>query len=214
MTFFKRMFKKAPVNEPPAQVKAMFERIRQFLADEAAQNDMYPSDSTRAILAGVAVDQVPGGTGEFGRDSKNPIPVNGFIGELVYISQLRTSTGTQMLGHRLGSIDQVDAFELVSIDGAVWDLLYFDLYHPRKSRRLPNGYARQDSSFVFATNERVPNFPLGLREAVSLCTKGFLGVPLVAPELFDDARFGRFDRSVRHAEAVESLRLTRQKPAS
>jgi hypothetical protein len=35
--------------------------------------------------------------------------------------------------HRLGSLGGIDAYEVVSLDGEVWDILFLDLYHPRKS---------------------------------------------------------------------------------
>lgn len=213
MSFFKRVFSRKSPNEPPAEVTRVFDAIRVFLADEMAQNDMYPPEASRALLAGAAVDRLPNGSGEFGRHVSNPIPVNGFIGELLYISSLRTG-GAQMIGHRLGSIGHVDVFELMSVDGAFWDLLYFDLYHPRKSRDLPDGYVRQETFFIFATNENVPTFPQAFRDAISLCTKGFLGVPFVAPELFDDARFAGRVRPLEHAAAVARLRLAARKPVS
>ena len=207
MGFIKRISNMAKSNEPPAEVKAMFDRIRKFMIDETSQNDLYPPEVMRRILEGPAVDKVSSGSGEFGRDPNNPIPVNGFIGELVYISQLRTSGGVQMIGHRLGAVGQVDVFELMSIDGRSWDLLYFDLYHPRKSRSVPSGYRLVESSFYYATNKRVANFPRGFRGAMSECTESFLGIPLVAPDLFDDTRIDRFERPTLHLEALDNLRL-------
>jgi len=48
--------------------------------------------------------------------------------------------------HRLGSQlvagipGSVDAYEVVCLNGKHWDGLCLHMYHPRRSRRLPDGY--------------------------------------------------------------------------
>lgn len=91
----------------------------------------------RALLeAGPATDEIPGSSGEFGRDPRNPVPVNGPIGQALYPS-LTMNPGQFVFAHRLGSLGKVDVFETVTSDGSHWDLLYLSLYHPRKSRKAP-----------------------------------------------------------------------------
>jgi hypothetical protein len=213
MSFFKRMFGRAHDAEPPPGVKKVFEKIRRFMNDEAAQNELYPPEAARAIAAGAAVDQVSGASGAFGRDAGNPIPVNGSIGEVLYISSLQTTSGVQMVGHRLGASRNIDVFEVVALDGSVWDILYFDLYHPRKSKLSPPGYTLNQPKFIFATDERIPEFPAGMREAVSLFTKGFLGLPLVATELSNEAQLAQIKRPKDHVEALKRVHLDRPWPA-
>ncbi len=181
-------------DEPPPNVKAVFDKIRRLLDDEAAQNELYMPEMSRSITAGPDVDRVADGVGDFGRDLRNPIPVNCALGELIYISQLVTATGSRFLGHRLGSVSNVDVYEIVSLDRAQWGVLYFDLYHPRKSRLAPTGLRLNPYAWILATNYRLDDFPRGLRNAVSRCTREFIGLPFVSrrsltkrqPELFSD----------------------------
>ena len=87
-----------------------------------------------------AYDKDPNGTGPFGFTETNPIPVNGPIGQLAYLSRLETQSGQRTLLHRLGAIGTVDVFEAVSFNGAEWFILFVDLYHPRRSRLTPDGF--------------------------------------------------------------------------
>src|SRR3546814_6331822 len=65
-----------------------------------------------------AYDKDPNGSGPFGFTETNPIPVNGPIGQLAYLSRLETQSGQRILFHRLGAIDKVDVFEAVTFDGS------------------------------------------------------------------------------------------------
>src|SRR3546814_16452740 len=79
-----------------------------------------------------AYDKDPNGSGPFGFTETNPIPVNGPIGQLAYLSRLETQSGQRILFHRLGAIDKVDVFEAVTFDGSGWFIFFFDLYLPRQ----------------------------------------------------------------------------------
>ncbi len=99
-----------------------------------------------AMKQGGAVDTIPGAKGDFGHEITNPIPVNGTLGELTYLSRLLTSSGEKIFFHRLGSIDTIDIFETVSQSGDDWDVLFVDLYHTRKTRLAPKNYKFQKDS--------------------------------------------------------------------
>ena len=87
-----------------------------------------------------AYDQDPNGTGPFGYSETNPIPVNGSIGQLAYLSKLETERGERILFHRIGAVDTIDVFEAVTFSGSEWFILFVDLYHPRRSRLTPDGF--------------------------------------------------------------------------
>lgn len=192
-------------DEPPAEVKAVFDKVRRLLENEDDQNELYMPEMSRLIAAGSDVDRVPGGVGDFGRDSRNPIPVNGALEELLYISQLVSPAGSRFLGHRLGSISKIDVYEIVSLDRSQWDVLYLDLYHPRKSHVAPAGLRLNPGMWILATNYRLDDFPRGIRGAVSRSTREFIGLPLVSPTLFDEAAVGAFQRPVEHLGNVRRL---------
>src|SRR3546814_4050745 len=81
-----------------------------------------------------AYDKDPNGSGPFGFTETNPIPVNGPIGQLAYLSRLETQSVQRIIFHRLGAIDKVDVFEGVTFDGSGWFIFFVALYHQRRSR--------------------------------------------------------------------------------
>jgi hypothetical protein len=124
------------------------------------------------FISGIDCDELPSAIGEFGRAISNPIPVNGPIGEIKYLTRMRLH-GKPTMFHRLASAtfgnipDQaVDIYELCTFSGEHWDLLYFDMYHPRRSKKIPNNYTLSDFHPVFSkigigmgTTHRVKTFP-------------------------------------------------------
>ena len=127
------------------------------------------------------------GRGEFGRHPDNPIPVNGPIGEVLYLSHLRTRGALPLLFHRLGSLEgqfgNVDAYEVLPMEkGAQSERMFFSMYHPRKSRNAPKGYiidnSRDPGNEIYGVNWLVEDFPTALDSHIREWQKGSLGVPL------------------------------------
>ncbi|WP_327210799.1 hypothetical protein [Rhizobium leguminosarum] len=160
------------------------EKIRLFVTDDDFQNKLLPDAIRGRILSGPAVDVVPQGTGLFGKTASNPIPVNGPLGEITYLSRLRTSNGQRILAHRIKSVGTVDVYETVSFDGRTWDHLFFDPYHPRKSQLVPAEYSfvSRPSEFdlLTAVNFLVEDFPAGMPAAMRKCASEF-GAPAWMP---------------------------------
>jgi hypothetical protein len=180
----------------------IFERLHRFLNDEQAQNDQLPEQYRSSVEGGPNCDAVAGAVGEFGRHYRNPIPVNGPIGEILYLSNLIVNKGTPIMFHRIGSKDGVDAFEVVSFDGSVWDILFLHLYHPRKSRKAPIGYMiaqGQDRQDLFrGTNEFVDGFPHHIQDAVREVFQQWVGIPMPNPELRRVLETTSFNRPTNH----------------
>src|SRR3546814_4374177 len=65
-----------------------------------------------------AYDKDPNGSGPFGFTETNPIPVNGPIGQLAYLSRLDTQSGQRILFHRLRAIAKLHVFEAVTFHGS------------------------------------------------------------------------------------------------
>lgn len=117
-----------------------FALINRMIDDEKFQLEHLSPAIRQIIEAAPAYDKDPNGTGPFGFVETNPIPVNGPVGELSYLSKLETQSGQRILFHRLGAIGTVDVFEAVSFNGREWFILFVDLYHPRRSRLVPDGF--------------------------------------------------------------------------
>lgn len=158
----------------------MFSLFKNKIDDESTEEqradiENYPPEIKSKILNGLACDQLPNATGDFGTTATNPIPVNGVHGEMKYLNRLRSKNGTGFFFHRLGSFEQkgfennLDAYEIVSFDGLVWDVLYFEMYHPQRSKLLPKGYSFAEFSPVFSktiigsgVHELDATFPKGI----------------------------------------------------
>lgn len=127
-------------NKEEKALRDAFTHISRIIDDEKFQLEII-HPSMRAILeAAPAYDMDPEGTGPFGYTETNPIPVNGPIGQLAYLSRLETQSGQRLMFHRLGAIDTVDVFEAVTFDGSQWFVFFVDFYHPRRSRIAPEGF--------------------------------------------------------------------------
>ncbi len=191
-----------------SRVTLSIEQARDLLESDSSQNYLsLPKIVQRRIAAGGGFDILPGAAGEFGRNPENAIPVNGPLGELCYLSKLLTDSGCHVICHRLGAAAGGDVYEIVSLDGARWDLLYLDEYHTRKSRALPIGYssAETDQLFLFATNYCVLGFPVGIAEALLECSQRLFGLSLVSLALPDDDVLRGFVRPAAHADAVSEI---------
>lgn len=200
--------KKKKSSDLPPEVERIFEKIARLVEDENQQNSMYPPQIRNQIIGGHDVDELPYAEGDFGRSEDNPIPVNGPIGEVIYLSSLKTDGGNRVLYHRLGSTDGSDVYETVSIDGRTWDLLYFSMYHPRKSRKAPSGYSiakMNEQPLLYGTNRRVDSFPYGLQEAIRNTTAEIFGIPMPPPQVREAEERVKFQRQGDHQSRVQSI---------
>jgi hypothetical protein len=136
------LFKKPHIDESSEEQRADLMRL--------------PGEYSKGSLEGADCDEVLDAHGEFGRCITNPIPVNGPHGEIKYINRLRNKNGSRLIFHRIGSTETIDVYETVSVDANTWDILYFDMYHPRRSTKTPKGY--KFSRF----NELIDRLPVGL----------------------------------------------------
>ena len=127
-------------NKEDKALREAFEQIRRILEDEQFQLDMIHPAMKSMIETCPAYDKDPNGTGPFGFSETNPIPVNGSIGQLAYLSKLETAKGERILFHRIGAVNTIDVFEAVTFSGSEWFILFVDLYHPRRSRLTPEGF--------------------------------------------------------------------------
>lgn len=144
----------------------------------------------QTMLAGLDCDEVPDASGPFG-SMKNPIPVNGARGELMYLKRLRCACGVSIMFHRLGSTKlgtdhgdakALDIFEVVCLNAKHWGVFFLDLYHPRRSLKTPEGFtnAPWDKTFsplpvAWGTTKKAENFPLDLPQCIAEQLGGGIG---------------------------------------
>ena len=141
-------------------LKQVFEQIRRILEDEQFQLEMMHPKMREIIETRPSYDRDPNGSGPFGFSETNPIPVNGPIGELAYLSKLETIRGERVLFHRIGAIDAIDVFEAVTFSGSEWFILFVDFYHPRRSRATPDGFRfTQEVGQFSGFHKLCQNFP-------------------------------------------------------
>lgn len=173
------MFKKPQVHEPVELQRA-----------EVLQHPMGPF-----CVSGEDCDEVSGASGPFGHSFNNPIPANGQLGTYKYFTKLRSASGKPVLFHRLGSMSSqvskysIDSYEVVGTDGEGWDIIFIDMYHPRRSNKAPDGYTLAqynprtgDQPVGLGVDVFCPNFPYDLPEAI-WSHNGFEGVSKLAREV-------------------------------
>lgn len=129
-------------------------------------------------LEGLDCDKLPNHRGEFGKFHRNPILTNGINGTLIYLSKLIIeTTKTNLFFHKLGSIPNIitqigtiDIYETVDENGNNWDILFIDMYHPRRSNIAPKKYSfiekidpyETDRNNSYGSYNFCNKFPLGL----------------------------------------------------
>jgi hypothetical protein len=164
MSFLSRLFGKE--DDVSRELREAMKTIWRIIDDEEFQNSFLPELIAGMVKSGAAVDRLPNCVGAYGLEATNPIPVNGAIGELAYLSRLETPHGERLLFHRIGAINMIDVFEAVTYSGGAWFVFFVDVYHPRRSRVAPIGLRiatepRQFSGF----HNHCPNFPYDFAEA-------------------------------------------------
>ena len=137
-------------NKEDKALREALEQIRRIIEDEQFQLDMLHPEMKEMIESRPDYDKDPNGTGPFGLVETNPIPVNGSIGQLAYLSKLETEREERILFHRIGAMDTIDVFEAVTFSGSEWFILFVDLYHPRRSRLTPDGFRFTDEVGQFS----------------------------------------------------------------
>lgn len=203
---------KPSVTPLSAEVRAIFDKLVRFLGSEVDQNNTIPDHARPQITNGLNCDEFPNARGEFGRTPLNPIPTNGPLGEVIYLSKLRTQAkqswwrlrkvnGSPIMFHRVGTqrgiAGDVDAYEVISLDGTVHETLFLSMYHPRKSKKVPSGYfmaTNFDSvDIIYGVNFAVENFPEKLDVHIRSWSKELFRMPFPVDrvrETISDSRFG------------------------
>ncbi len=136
--------------------------------DEEVQNSLLSDDMRLMMGQNPPSDEIPGAVGTFGYSPTNPIPVNGPIGEIAYLSKLRTNGGERLLFHRVGSVkNAIDQYEAVTFSGSEWFTFYLTMYYPKRSRRAPEGFNLVEGPCTFTGfAQRSNNFPYDFVERV------------------------------------------------
>jgi len=150
-------------------------RVHEPVDLQHAENRKYDPVVTDRLFAGEDCDVVTGASGPFGRCATNPIPVNGLYGSFKYLGKLSAPSGSCFFFHKVCTVDNplsdslLNVYELVSIDGSLWDCLFLDVYHPRRSNNCPQGlvlhpYIKEvgDHPYTYGVNVFVENFPYDL----------------------------------------------------
>lgn len=205
MGFFSSLF--GGSKEDKAMREA-FAHIRRLLDDEDFQLEFAHPMMRDLMKAAPAYDKSPEGAGPFGFVETNPIPVNGPIGELAYLSRLETTSGKRILFHRLGSIGRIDVFEAVTFDGKEWFIFFLDFYHPKRSRLAPDGFRISDQVAQFSGFHRFcENFPYDFiekkeSEAASGLSFAYIPISRVAEQISNRV----FNRPLAHSAKIDLLR--------
>lgn len=214
------LFKKQFVDESLEDQKADVLKL-QFLENSS-------KEFSEKVLSGESCDELKNATGDFGKIATNPIPVNGPIGEVKYLNRLRSSDGCGFIFHRIGSIEQpgitgnVDVFEIVSVDGKTWDILYLHFYHPRRSVKCPTDYHFSEFHkiysripFAYGTTQTDRDFPFGIGKFIEIMNVADMGKTFARKfekEIEDKRKFVRPEKhNQKLALAIQLMEHTKHK---
>ena len=187
-------------NKADKALRDAMAHIHRILDDEQFQLELVHPAMKSMLESAPAYDRDPNGTGPFGFIETNPIPVNGPIGQLAYLSRLETQSGQRILFHRLGAIGTVDVFEAVSFNGEEWFIFFIDLYHPRRSRLAPDGFRfTKDVAQFSGFHKFCDNFPYDFIEKKASERESGLSMAYIAISKVSDQIQNRvFNRPLAH----------------
>lgn len=200
MSFLGRLF--GEKTGPSKEVNAIFEKIHLITTTDSLQNSFMPGPLYKQMEANGGVDEIPSSFGNFGHAITNPIPVNGSLGEVLYLSNISTKSGHKVFSHRIGSAKNIDIFEIVSINGDFWDILYLNMYYIRKSRKVPTGYKFQNGDDILllrSTAYYLPEFPNDFHSVLTNFSETILGMSIADK----DAKL--ISNLIRPAEQISKL---------
>lgn len=98
-----------------------------------------------------SLDELPQGSGPFGRVATNPVPVYGIPSNETYLQRLRTSSGERLRWRRKGSLDaanitqKVDEYEIFNAQGTTVAHIYISPYHWKTSDKPVDGYSIREA---------------------------------------------------------------------
>ena len=174
-------FDKMTATKPSYSLDDLNNKIHYLLNDDQAQNKHLPPELL-AQCAPEKINKYALAIGEFGRTPANPIPVNGPLGEITYLSRLiLANTKEKIYFHRLcSSEEKINVYEITSQSGNFHDLLFLDMYHLRKSSLAPKGYKLQKQiTSIRGINELCQNFPENLYSDLLQVTEKLIGFPVI-----------------------------------
>lgn len=195
-------------NKEENAMQQALQQIKRIIEDEKYQVDLLDPAIKKLVESGAAYDKDPKGTGPFGFTETNPIPVNGPVGQLAYLSKLETKSGQRILFHRLGAMGTVDVFEAVTFNGTEWFILFVDLYHPRRSRLTPDGFVftKEVNQFSGFTNF-CGDFPYDFIEKKKSMQEGLLGMAYIAiSKVAGQIQNRAFTRPLAHKAKLELVK--------
>ncbi len=195
-------------NKEESAIQQALAQIRRIIEDEKFQIDLLNPVLKKTLVSAPAYDRDPKGTGPFGLTETNPIPVNGPIGQLAYLSKLETQSGQRILFHRLGAMGTVDVFEAATFSGKEWFLLFLDLYHPRRSRLTPDGFkfTKEVGQFSGFTNF-CENFPYDFIEKTSSMPDSGISMAYIAiSKVADQIQSKVFVRPLAHKAKLDLVK--------
>ncbi len=195
-------------NQQDKALREALGHIMKILEDEEFQLDLLPPSMKEMLKNCPAYDKDPNGTGPFGFSEKNPIPVNGSIGQLAYLSKLETNKGERILFHRIGAVNTIDVFEAVTFSGSEWFILFTDLYHPRRSRATPDGFQFMSGVPQFSGFHKFcENFPYDFVDKKASERESGLSMAYIAISKVSEQIQNRvFDRPLAHKAKLELVK--------
>jgi len=193
------------------QLTRIFQETERLLEDDDAQLELLHPELREALKRAPYYNKDPNGTGPFGLCKTNPIPVNGPIGELAYLSRLLTIGGERLLFHRLGSIDEIDVYEAVTFSGGQWFIFFLDMYHPRKSTLAPKGFKLSRAGCQFSGfNKYCNDFPYDFVEARHQEWEHLGPAYMSTQHILDNIRTDVYQRPAAHKAQLQGLRFHRR----
>lgn len=202
----KEFTKKRRADHGDSSLADIMHTAKKLLTDQEFQNSREPKE-LRSLFATNNLNEARN-IEKYGVFPSNPIRANGIIGSLAYISRLADELDyVGYIGHRIGSLKNLDVYEIVSEDDNDWRLIFIDMYWDKRDIIAPRDLCliRNEAGVLSAMNQFSQNFPKNFYSELIESTSQIIGIAAVKIHL-KDIDFNEFERPEEHVSLLNSIK--------
>ncbi|MEM6988388.1 MAG: hypothetical protein AAF499_17875 [Pseudomonadota bacterium] len=168
------LFRNRSQRAAEAKLDQDVETVSRLLDDPDYQLSLMPRAIVDQARRNGHAGEIPNAAGSFALVPSNPVPVNGTVGAMAWLSRLQTRHGESLVFHRLGILGDLEVYETLSLQRQQWAMFFFDPRYLSASTRAPNGYQLLSSSRPFhGVGSHMRDFPFEFDEIVNGYSEAF-----------------------------------------
>ncbi len=200
------MFRHRSQRTAEAQLDAEVDGLNRLLEDAEYQLSFMSAEFAEDALSNGAAEEVPGAIGRFAYTPTNPVPVNGTVGAMAYLSRLQTRSRDSLIFHRLGRLDALEVFEALCLAQGQWFVFFLDPRYARASASAPEGLTLlRPGRLLHGVGTTMRDFPFEFAEIVGEYKEEFRLATVAPNKVLNQLPHGSVERPLAQRLKLEWL---------